>query len=172
MSYVMVAVGGMTALQQVQGGRNAKAMAGAQAQAMEFQGQVEEQQALQTARLIRKAGAQQVKQVTANYAGAGVVVGEGSASEAERYVEQNVEHDAFQAILEGSRRARGMQTQAAMTRADGSIQEAAGNAAAVGTLLSTGASAMKASGWRTKGPGYSGQQAPAPIETRGGWPKG
>jgi hypothetical protein len=166
MSYVMVAVGGMNALQQVQAGRYAKGQANLQADALDYQGKVEEQQALQTARLIRRAGAQQVAQTVSGYAGAGAVVGEGSAGEAERYVEQNVEHDAFQALLEGSRRARGMQTQATVSRIDGQMRQTAGEVQAVGTLLSTGATAMKASGWRTKGPGYSGQQAPAPVINR------
>lgn len=166
MSYVMVAIGGMNAVQQVQAGRFAKKQAELSAQGADYQAMVEQTRALETARIIRRAGAAQLAQTTAAYAGAGVVVGEGSAGEAERYVQQAVEQDAFQALLEGGRRARGMQTDAQMLRIDGQMKQSASNMLAVNSVLNSGAGALKSSGWRTQGPGFSGTQAPAPVETR------
>ena len=89
-----------------------------------------------------------------------------SALETERQIDQNVEQDAFQTILEGDRRARAYKTQGAFARAQGEAAQAAGYVNAVGTVLQGANAGLKASGWRTMGPGWSGQQAPAPVEVR------
>jgi hypothetical protein len=166
MSFVIAAVGGMNAMQQVQAGKYAKGQAYLQAQQADYQAGIEQQTALQTAGLIRKAGARQVSAANAGYAAAGVKVGAGSALETERYIDQGSEHDAFQALLTGDRRASGLRTQATMDRIGGDAAERGGYVSAVGTLLSSGANAMRAGGWRTAGPGFSGGQTPAPVETR------
>lgn len=163
MSWVRVAVTGMTAFNNVQQGRYAKAQAGLQAAMSDYQAQVEQDNALKTAEIIRRAGRKQVGQANAAFAGAGVKVGEGSAAEVERDITQGYEQDAFQAILEGNRRARGLQTDAAMERAQGRMAQAAGYVNAVGTVLGGAYQGMKSNGWRTGGPGFSGQQAPAPV---------
>lgn len=165
MSWVTVAVGGMTALNQVQQGRTARKQADMQARVSEFQAGIEQANALKTAEIIRRAGRSQVGQATAAFAGAGVKVGEGSAGEVERQINLDVEHDAFQALLEGGRRASGLRTEAAMTRAQGRMAQTAGIVNAVGSVLSTGYGALKASGWRSNGPGWA-TQAPAPVEDR------
>ena len=166
MSWVMVAVGGMTAFNQVQQGRTARQQGNMQAQASEFQARIEQENALKTAEIIRRAGRRQVGQASAAYAAAGVKVGEGSALETERQINLDVEHDAFQSLLEGGRRARGLQTDAEMARAQGRMAQAAGYVNAMGTVLSTGYSALRANGWRSNGPGFSGTRAPAPVEDR------
>ncbi|HON29427.1 MAG TPA: hypothetical protein PLN11_00090 [Ottowia sp.] len=151
---------------QVQAGRWSKAQADANAAQADYQAQLEQDNALKSAELIRRAGRNQVGQTVAAYAGAGAKVGEGSALEAERQVNQDVEHDAFQAILEGGRRARGLRTQAELTRIDGHMKQTAANVSAVGTVMGGAYGALRASGWRTAGPGFSGTQAPAPVEDR------
>jgi len=165
MSYLIagVAMTGLNAFQQVQAGKYAKAQAGLAAAQADYQAQVEQDNALKTAEVIRRAGRKQVGQANAAFAGAGVKVGEGSAAEVERDITQGYEHDAFQALLEGGRRARGLQTDAELTRIDGSMRETAGYVNAVGTVLGGTYGALRASGWRTAGPGFSGGQAPAPV---------
>lgn len=166
MSFIAAAVTGFNALNSIQQGRFASAQAGLQASATEYQAKVEEQNALETARVIRRAGQRQVGQANAAYAAAGVKVGEGSAGEVERDITQGYEHDAYQAILEGQRRGLSLRTDAAMTRINGQMAERAGIVNAMGTVLMGANSALKSNGWRTAGPGFSGQQAPAPVETR------
>jgi hypothetical protein len=153
----------VNALGQVQQGKTARAQANIQAGLSEYQAQVEQDNALKMAEIIRRAGRKQVGQANAAFAGAGVKVGEGSAAEVERDITQGYEQDAFQAILEGNRRARGLQTDAAMERAQGRMAQAAGYVNAVGTVLGGAYQGMKSNGWRTGGPGFSGQQAPAPV---------
>lgn len=147
MSWVNVAITGARAFGQYQQGALASELAGAQADSYNYQAKVEHDNALQTAALIRRAGARQVGQANAAYAGAGVKVGEGSALEAERYIDQNTEHDAFQAILEGDRRGRGMQVKAASARAQGDMARTAGIVNAMGTVLQGGYKAYN--GWKT-----------------------
>lgn len=152
MSWITVAVEGSKALGQWQQGQYAAGQSRLQAQADEYQGQIERETALKTAELIRRAGRRQAGAANAAYAGAGVKVGEGSALETERQIYQDSEHDAFQAILEGNRRARGYTTQASMERINASQQETAGIVNAFGSVLQGGQSYMRANGgWKTKG---------------------
>lgn len=152
MSWVAVAVTGMNAFQQVQSGRMARSQAGLQASMAEYQAKIEQETALKTAEVIRKAGRRQVGQAAASFAGAGVKVGEGSAAEVERDITMAYEQDAFQALLDGGRRASGLQTDAKLTRASGDMQYAAGIVNAAGTVLQGVGQYQRASGWRTQGP--------------------
>lgn len=147
MAYVTLAVTGFNALNQIQQGRLAGKQAGLQAAQGEYQAQVEQENALKTAQIIRRAGRRQVGAAAAAFAGAGVKVGEGSAGEVERQINLDVEQDAFQALLDGGRRAAGLRTDAAMTRAGGDMAEAAGMVNAVGTVLQGGLRAY--TGWQT-----------------------
>jgi hypothetical protein len=165
-SYVTVATSFTNALNQINASQYAKGQAELKAGQMEYLSQVEQDNALKTAEIIRRAGRRQVGQANAAYAASGVVVGEGSAGETEAQIRQDVEHDAFQALLEGNRRGRGLQVGASMSRADGAAQAAAGYVNAAGTALGGVYQGMRANGWRTAGPGFSGTQAPAPVETR------
>lgn len=163
MSWVSTAV---SAFNQIQQGKYAKSQAGLQAMQDRYQAGVEEQAAAQAAARIRQAGARQLGETTAAYAAAGVKVGEGSAGEAERYVQQGVEHDAYQALLDGSRRARGLNTDASMAEIEGNMRARSGYVNAANTVLGRAYSGLKASGWRTQGPGYAGTQRGAPIVDR------
>ena len=132
MAYVNVAIGAMNVFNQVQGGRLAKGQADLQAQQAEYAAQVENANALKTAGIIRRNGDRQVGAANAAYAGAGVKVGEGSALETEGQIYQNTERDAYQALLDGGRRARGLQTDATLTRIDGSMKQSAAYVNAAG----------------------------------------
>lgn len=167
MSFVTVAIAGASALGQIQSGRTAKAQAGLQAQALEAQGRQEEQAALETARVIRRAGHKVQSAATAAYAGAGVRVDSGSAQAVQEQIGQDVEHDAFQTILEGKRRALGLGTEASLRRTDGMLAQSAAYVNAAGTVLGGAYKGMVANGWRSGGgPGFSGTQAAAPVTDR------
>jgi len=166
MSWIAVAVGVSGAYSSIQQGNAAQRGADMQADAESYQAKVEQQSALQTAGIIRRAGQRQVAQANAAYAGAGVKIGEGSAGRVEQQITQDYEHDAYQAILEGNRRARGLQVNATATRLSGDMAQTAANVNALNSVLSSGLSGLSNSGWRSKGPGFSGTQAPAPVEDR------
>ncbi len=163
MSFVTVAVGALTSIQQ---GRLAKEQGRAQQALSDYQAQVEQDNALKLAAIIRRAGRRQVGASVAGYAGAGVKVGEGSAGMVEREITEAVEQDAFQALLEGGRRAAGLRVEGAGSAAAGRAAQAAGYLQATNSALAGGYGALRASGWRTRGPGFSGQQMAAPVETR------
>lgn len=168
MSWAMTAVAGFQAINQIQQGNAAGRQFGLQAAMSEWQAEQAHDEGLKQAAMIRRAGARQVSESNAAYAGAGVTVGQGSALDLERQTLQDSEHDAFQSILSGDRQARGLQLEAVNLRTQGRMAKAAGRVNAVNSLLSSGAQGMKASGWRSNGPGFSGTQLPAPVETRGG----
>lgn len=168
MSWAMTAVAGFQAINQIQQGNAADKQFGLQAAMSEWQAEQAHDEGLKQAAIIRRAGARQVSESNAAYAGAGVTVGQGSALDLERQTLQDSEHDAFQAILQSDRQARGMQMEAVNLRAQGSMAKTAGRVNAASSLMSSAASGMKSSGWRSNGPGYSGTQSPAPVETRGG----
>ena len=143
---------------QLQSGQAARAQGAMQGQQLDYQGKVEHENALQTATLIRRQGRYAVGSADVAAAASGVKVGEGSAGEADRQIYQDTEHDAYQAILNGDRRARGLNVQAVGARASGDIANTNAQLGAVGTVLSSGYKVF--SGWRTQ------TQAPAPVETR------
>lgn len=166
MSFVTVAIAGSKVYSQLQAGSNAKGQAYLQASQADYQAKVEQENALKTAAVIRRAGRHQAGQATAAYAGAGVQVGAGSAGEAERQINLDVEHDAFQALLDGGRRSSAASTEAKLLRINGDLQQSAATASAVSSALGSMYSGMRSNGWRTQGPGFSGTQTPAPVEVR------
>ncbi len=168
MSWVMTGVATVNAYGQIQAGNMADKQAQLQAMQSDWLAEQAHSDGLKQAAIIRRAGARQVSESNAAYAGAGVAVGQGSALDLERQTMREVQQDAFQAILSGDRQARGMQLDAVTARTQGSMARTAGRVNAATSLMSSAASGLKASGWRSNGPGYSGTQAPAPVETRGG----
>lgn len=165
-SPVMLAFTAFTAMNQVNQGNAAKAQANAQAGQEDYQAKVANDDALATAGMIRRATERQRGQATAAYAGAGVKVGEGTAGEVDRSITQGGEQDAFMAILSGSRRARGLNQEADLTRLAGRNAQRAAQVNAIGTALSGGYNAARASGWASQGVGFSGTQSPAPVVNR------
>lgn len=139
---------GMSALGSIAGGNAQNAAAKAQASQQEYQGRVAQDDALAQAQVIRKNAREVRASATAGFAGAGVKVGEGSAQEVDRQIATDSEHDAYMSILNGDRRARGLQADAAMTRSAGKNAQTAGYVGAIGTALGAGYKATLP-GWKT-----------------------
>jgi hypothetical protein len=146
MSYVTVAVSVGGALYQGaeanQNGKIAKIFA-------ESQARMDEASALETAKIIRRAGRKQVGAARGAYAASGVRLDEGSAAEVQEEMSAGVEHDAFQAILEGRNRA-------AFARHEGALAAKAGKDAQTASIISALGTASSAysksqSGWKTGG---------------------
>lgn len=154
------------AYNQVQQGKNANKLAGAQAGLLDYQAQVERQAAMQEAQNIREDAREVQGAARTQYAASGVKVDTGTAALVNEEIVRRSELDAFTAILEGNRRGRNLETEAAGVRSQGKQAQRAGYAQAAGTLLQGSFNSMKASGWRSRGPGFSGTQAPAPVEVR------
>lgn len=163
---VTITLAKMQAAGQIQSGRSAQSRANMEADALDFQGRMEQDQAQATAARIRREGAEARGAVLGAVAASGVKVGEGSALDAERQVMQDYTQDEYMAILTGDRRALGLKLNADSTRRAGRDAKRAGEINAVTSLLSAGAQGMRAGGWRSNGPGFSGTQKAAPIESR------
>lgn len=136
-----------SAIGQIGQGNADRIRANAQAALDDYLADVQQKDSLKEAELIRKAGRRQVGAAVAAYAGAGVVVGEGSALETERQIDQDVEHDAYQAIIEGNSRALGLRTEGKLSRIAGRQAQVAGYVNAAGSLLASGYRGTR--GWKT-----------------------
>ncbi len=137
MSYVAIAVTVGGALYQGSQARQSGAIAQIFA---ESQARMDEAAALETAKVIRRAGRKTIGAAKAAYAGAGVKTGEGSAAEVGEEITAGVEHDAFQAILEGKNRA-------SAARQAGRNADQAGRDAQNVAIVNAVGTGM--SGWRT-----------------------
>lgn len=115
---------------------------------------------------IRKAGRAQVAEANAALSASGVSVTEGTPLLIDQDIYARSEFDAMNAILSGERRVREADQQRKNANAQAKAASQAAWTGAVTSLLGQGAGALKASGWRSNGPGWSGTQAPAPVETR------
>lgn len=147
-------------------GMSARKAANAQAAQYELQAATERDNAEAEAEKIRREGGTARGQTLSALAGAGVTVGQGSALDAERQVVDDYTSDEYMAILTGSRRASAMQETARQTRKAGRDAMRSSLINAGTSLLSAGAQGMRATGFRSAGPGWSGTQSPAPVETR------
>ncbi len=158
-----------TAVQAVGGiaqGRAAQKQANAAAADDIYQASVERDNAQAEAYNIRRAGARQRGETLAGVVASGVKIGEGSALEAERQVMLDYSRDEYMALLTGERRATSFEREAANKRRAGRDARRSANIGAFTSLLSAGGNYLKASGWRSAGPGFSGTQMPAPVESR------
>jgi len=161
---IMMAAGtGLQIGSQISAGRTAEANARLEAADMDYQAAMERDNAALMARTYRREGRAARGQVLAAVAASGVKIGEGSALDAEREVMTDSETDAELAILRGEQVGRNLNARAQITRIAGRQARRAANLQAFGTLLSAGVQGMRASGWRANGPGWSNQQAPAPV---------
>lgn len=160
---MLVAGAGMQAFSQIEQGRSVRDAANMDADRLDWQAGQERLDAKADARLIRKQGERARGETVAAIAASGVKLGEGSALDAERTVVENAYTDEYMAILNGERRARGMEMEASSRRRAGRDARRAVNTQAFTTLLSAGAMGMNAAGWRSNGPGFAGTQAPAPV---------
>ena len=141
---------------QLQEGKATQQAANQQAGLMEYQAAVDQSNALYQAKQIRRQGVSDRARSVAGAAASGVVVGQGSAGDAERQVMQDAETDAYMAILSGDRAATSQRIGAEMTRRAGRNAVRASYINATSTLLSAGAKGLdlaggSLSGWDAKG---------------------
>lgn len=147
-------------------GASARNQAYSAAAQSDYQAAVELDNAKAEAAVIRRQGARQRGETLSSIVASGVKVGEGSALEAERQVLQDAAHDEYMALLTGQRRASAFRQEASNQRRAGRDAFRGGIIGGFTSLLSAGSNFGKASGWGTRGPGFSGLQSPAPVETR------
>lgn len=172
MSYITAAGTALKAFGQYESGQAQQMQSRMQAQQLEYQGTVERQNALQQAALIRRAQGYAIGRADTAAAASGVVVGQGSSAEVDRQIYADSERDAYQAILTGDRRARGLHVAAVGDVAAGDVAATNADLNATGTVLSGGYQMLRGSGWRSVGPGWAGTQAPAPVVDRSTYPRG
>lgn len=156
---------GMQAYGQYSAGQTANIEGQAAGDALDFQGRNERASAKIDASRIRRSGEFQRGQTLGAIAASGVKINQGSALDAERQVMEDAAIDEHLAILNGNQRALGLEMQGSSRRRAGRDAKRAGQIAAASSLLGAGAAGLKASGWRSAGPGFAGTQNAAPIET-------
>lgn len=93
--------------------------ANTRANSLDYSAKVARDDAQATAAYIRKQQRLAIGTSQATSAASGVVVGEGSAAEADRQIYQDSEQDAFMSILSGERDGRALDADAALTRQSG-----------------------------------------------------
>lgn len=114
---------------------------------------------------IRRAAMRQRAAARAALSASGVSVDEGTPIKIDQEITRGGEYDALTAILGGDRAASTSTKEAAAYGKYASSTRSAGYAQGATTVLQSGAGMTKAGGWRSNGPGFSGTQAPAPVET-------
>jgi len=115
---------------------------------------------------IRKAARRQRAAAEASFAAGGVDVGVGTPIAVDNEIARGGELDALNTIITGGRGADSLTQEAIAYGKQANAARMAGYGQAVSTLLSAGAGAMSAAGWRSNGPGFSGTQTAAPISDR------
>lgn len=115
---------------------------------------------------IREAARRQRAAAKAALSASGVSVNEGTPIKIDQEIARGGEYDALQAILSGDRGASTSMKEATAYGKYASSTRSAGYAQGAATLIQSGASIGKSSGWRSQGPGFSGTQAPAPVVDR------
>lgn len=143
---LLAAGAGMSVMGSVQQGQADNAMAQAKAGQMDYSARVARDDALAQAQMIRKQQRFAIASSDVAAAASGVVVGEGSAGEANRQIYQDTEHDAYMSILNGERRASGQEIEASLTRTAGANAEKNGYLKGMSTALGAGYEASK---WKT-----------------------
>jgi hypothetical protein len=124
-------------------GQISKIQGDMQGQQMDYAARVAKDDALAQATMIRKQQRYAIGAADTAAAASGVVVGEGSAGEANRQIYQDTEHDAYMAIINGDRRAGALQTEGNMARMAGGNAEKNGYLKGMTTALSAGYEASK-----------------------------
>ena len=132
-------------------GAAAQSAANADASMLDYQAAVDRDNAAVEAKRIRRAGDSARGETLAGIAAAGVKVGQGSALDAEREVMTDTETDAFMALLNGERAARGKNLQADNARRSGRDARKASYFNAAGSLLSAGGQGYRMGMFKTPG---------------------
>lgn len=146
---LMAGSASMSVMGSVQQGQADNAMAQAKAGQMDYSARVARDDALAQAQMIRKQQRFAIASSDVAAAGSGVVVGEGSAGEANRQIYQDTEHDAYMSILNGERRASGQEIEASLTRTAGANAEKNGYLTGISTALGAGGKITSQPGWKT-----------------------
>lgn len=155
----------VSAYGQIQQGKAAEAAAEAQGQQINRQAGQELDAANAQADLIRKAARRQAAESRAAFSASGVATDEGTPLKIAEDIYRGGEYDALNTIITGGRRADTLSDEAVNVVRQGQAAKRAGYMGAVSSVLSTGAQAVGASGWRSAGPGFSGTQSAAPIRS-------
>lgn len=137
--------------------------ANAQAAEINMAAGAEQDAATAKADLIRKAARRQRGEARAAYSASGVSTDAGTPVFIDNQIAYGGESDALMTILSASRGATTAARQGVAYGKQGKDQADAIRTQTAVSVLQQGASAMTASGWRSKGPGYSGTQGSAAI---------
>jgi hypothetical protein len=169
---MMMTSAAVSAGSSIAGGMAAKRAADAQAAGLDRQAAQELDLGEQQASKVRRAGAQARGSAVASLAASGVRVGEGSALEVERYVMQGSEEDAGMALLNATRRAGELRSQAELTRKAGRNARLQGFVQGAGSLLSAGSqmggwNALR--GWDARGFTGTNDRSMASIGSQSDW---
>lgn len=149
------------AISSIQQGRQEKKFANFQAEQANADAQAEREAGQVRADKIRKAGRYQQAEATAALAASGVEVKAGTPLKIAQEIDKNVESDALNEILFGSRTGSRLDQEAQGLRAAGKNAATRGVQRAVGSVLSAGSS-YYGRGWG----GVRAEQPPAPVEDR------
>lgn len=146
MSYVNIAMGAAKFATARSQGQQDAADANAKGMALDYQASQEEEAGQQQAAIIRRASLYATARETASYAASGVAVDSGSATEVVNQTRTDATHDAYMAMLNGTKRADQLRANAKIAEAGGQVAQS--NAMSSG-IASFGSSF--ASGWSTAG---------------------
>lgn len=131
-------------------GRADKMNGNTQAMSLDYQGDQEEEAAMQQADIIRRARDYSVARADAAYAASGVKVGTGSAAEVDRHIVNDATHDAYTEILNGQKRANQLRANAKIAAAGGQVQAAQAIGQGTASALQSGYQGY--AGWRANNP--------------------
>lgn len=140
--------------------------ANAQAAEINMAAGAEQDAASAKADMIRKAARRQRAEARAAYSASGVSTDAGTPVLIDNTIAYEGESDALMTILGANRGATSAARQGVSIGKQGKDQAGAIRTQTAVSVLQQGASAMTASGWRSKGAGYSGTQPSAPISDR------
>ena len=139
---LMIAGAAVTAVGGIRQGVTARREGKEQEADLNYQAAVERDNAQAEAQQLRRQGERDRGTTLAAAAASGVKIGEGSVLDAEREVMQDAETDASMAILNGERRARGLNTQAGRSRRAGRNAAYTAGLSTASSLLSMGSRGM------------------------------
>ena len=155
MAWVAVGVTAMTFAQGMVAAEGQEAMGGVQRDAYRAQGVREFMAAIENAKVVRRRGRESQAEVTAAYAGAGVRVDTGTPVDVLSREYADVENDATQAILQGTRRRSQLNAQGDFASQGAEVAAANTRGEAVGNVLAESYGVydrMRTAGWFTRQP--------------------
>lgn len=159
--WLMAASTAVSAVSAIQQGKQEEKFAEFQAEQANADAQAEREAGQVRGDKIRKAGKYQQAEAAAALAASGVEVGAGTPIKIDQQIGRNVEQDALNEILFGTRTGTRLDQQAQGSRASGQNAASRGVQKAVGSVLSSGVS-YYGRNWGSPSP----EQAPAPVEDR------